>query len=730
MTTPAQNSPKTSLVKSDFAGEWRLFAKPPGGVPLDVTYFRGVPTDLLQMSNTDPFGPQQLSIRFPAISIYDRVGQGELDWLDKGTDFDLEWVGTLPAGYQGTSFAWEGYAVSFEYSSALGLEVQCTGAMLALDNYLAKPEYPARPIPYEWAMHRQLVGREDTHLQGLRIEFPQWWDTIYKAPPKVTPEYLIPTGVSDGDKWTGLVTRSTGSWEPVLTSYFQTMLSSMYTERGRWTLDLNRRRQPVLLHRDILLEPAAGTLVIDPVTPGVSVSLSVDWSQSTNVVYGQGQSFSGESFSGMRVSGDGRITTYDPLSWLRQVHPPEDRNGWLDRNRMRKEIYLQLQQGLGINQAKVVATAHLGRFADPGVTGTVTLQVDPKIGAVYCPRALIKAGMVIHLPHVFGAPEGVLLHIASATYDFTSQTMTLSVDSKYRDQLTVDEVKARGRDSLSINRMLIGGQYSPPIPDQLIPWNYAEGSGYIPSGPQYNSRRLFQDMPADVDFPWEEWTTQRPPGNKDWQKCYIGLRGKQSNSTLNWATVHDRQGNRFGHPIKMAQAGSIRLLQIAAYDKTGKVLKVPFHVSLYYAAGVNPDAMPALTAEDAAKYPPYQALQTYPFFPGAWENYKLDGTRIRDERPVSVATAGLVRAWGTGVVKAGYWPGASNMGDSPTGLLNDEGIWEFDTTSFDNSFDPYSTNQSKTMSGNLYAMIYCEDQGPEPVYFLGRMFRVEPGTGQ
>ena len=33
------------------------------------------------------------------------------------------------------------------------------------------------------------------------------------------------------------------------------------------------------------------------------------------------------------------------------------------------------------------------------------------------------------------------------------------------------------------------------------------------------------------------------------------------------------------------------------------------------------------------------------------------------------------------------------------------------------------------MVGNLYAMIYCDGQNDQPVYFLGRMFRVEPGTG-
>ena len=44
------------------------------------------------------------------------------------------------------------------------------------------------------------------------------------------------------------------------------------------------------------------------------------------------------------------------------------------------------------------------------------------------------------------------------------------------------------------------------------------------------------------------------------------------------------------------------------------------------------------------------------------------------------------------------------------------------------SFDPRRTRQLNAETGYCYVMIYCDAQGPEPVFFAGRMYRVEPGA--
>jgi hypothetical protein len=625
---------------------------------------------------------------------------------------------------------------SFSWS-AEGLTVDCKGAMYQLDNYQAKPEYPSRPIPYEFAIARQWEHRPDLRLRRPRIEWPTWWPTKY-APIAKAPLYTIPVGVHAGDNWSGLVTRSTGKWEPVLTSYITTLLASWYTDRGRMTMDLLPGRQPIIRHRDFKYTTGPGVLVIDAVTPGVELALNQDFSQSINAVFGQGKALTGEGYSGQVVTNDGLQTDYLPLASLRQVHPPTNTNGWLDPSLMRREILLEIQQGLEEKHAQAVANNHLNRFADPGVNGTITLKSDPYFTLasgvlVYMPRFLIKPGMSIQIPGLFGRADGQLFHISEVVTDTENQSTTLVIDTKYRDALTTAEVMLRGRDSLSITRSLIGGQYQPPVSDQLLPWNYAEGSGFIPSGGGLNSVPLFRDQPSSIRFPWTEITRARPPGNKAWRNCYVRIGPKSSVADNNWAYTVTRNadpqgaGHKRGIPIKMSQAGSIRLLQIAAYDAGGNVMKIPFHVSLYYNNGVSPDAMPQIRAVDTGK-DGYAAGQHYPFFDSAWENYNLNGTKILTEQTLAKSSVRLIRAYGTRLVPGGYWPGDKPQGDAPTGALVDEDGLDYDCTSVDGAINLQIFNHNAPFAGFLYAMIYADAQAGNEVFFMGRCYRTEPGT--
>ena len=65
-------------------------------------------------------------------------------------------------------------------------------------------------------------------------------------------------------------------------------------------------------------------------------------------------------------------------------------------------------------------------------------------------------------------------------------------------------------------------------------------------------------------------------------------------------------------PIRMSQAGSIRLTQIAAYDKHGEVMPVKFHVSVYTNNGMAveldaglPGAGSWPVADPNPDFPPY-----------------------------------------------------------------------------------------------------------------------------
>lgn len=710
------------------AGKWRLVVRNAGMAPLEITMVRDAPTGIGAFSTSDPFGPEQMTLTFPALTLFDSLGRGELAWCRPGADLDLIWDGELPTGYPNGRFVWEGHFMSFDHSSAGALSIGVRGAMLQADDFLAKPEYPARPLTYEFAIARQLTDKPSLRLGKPRVEWPAWWPLRYQAT-KGTPVYLLPTGVKSGDRWSAMLTRQTGSWDPVLTSYIQQLLQGMYTDRGRFALDLAPGRNPVLRHRDFKTVPDETTLVLDAAAPGVEINLGQDWSQSLNTVFGQGTSLAGIAYSGQRVSPDGQSTSYEPLAALRQVHPSSDRNGWLQKSRMRKEVNLTMQQGLDYEDAKKVGASHLQRFADPGATGTITLDSDPMLNGVPLPRSLIQAGMSVYLPRVFGT--GVMLHITKTSVDLTSGKASLTVDSKYRDALTVDEVRQRGRDGLSITRSIIGRQFQLPISDSLVPWDYGQGSGYLPSGPAFSSVRLFRGMPEETLFPWSEWTTRRPPKAAAWKSSYVRIGPASDNADRNWSSVSDKAGSRFGIPVRLGQAGTIRMIELAAYDRDGNVMAVPFHVGFYYSRGVNFSSTPILPKALEPTNAPYKAGQHYPFFENAWEVIKEDGTKPNAQTNDATQTSGLIRAYGTRYQKAGHWPGSSAAKDAPTGLLVDEATWTWDTTNLGpNVFDPYSAtkNQVNPLAGMVYMLIYCDAQDSREVFFAGRMYRSEPGA--
>lgn len=744
------------------AGYWQLIVQNPRSGRQEVTWFRGSPTKLSSWSFADPFGAKEATFVFPGITYFDRIGEGDLDWCAKDSNISLYFNGTLPAGYpyqhNGKGYySWEGFMTSFSFS-AQGLSVTCKGAMYQLDNFLAKPEYLSRPLPYEYAIARQFYRQEKPSLRlgACQIVMPSW-ASAYVPPSKSTPNYLIPVYVKKGLKWTGLVTRSTGHWDKALTDYIQSLLSSMYTPYGRYTLDLLPGRVPRLFHQDFGLSVRANrTLVLDPASPGVNIgSLEQDFEQTFTTAYGQVRSASGLEYSGQEVYSDpvfATRTVYDPLAELRQTHVSYGRRSdWADRNIMVREQMLQMQDGLDTDTARDVATDHLARHADPGLTGEITLTSDPEFvtavsyatgypvvtASSTLSRYLIRPGMTVLIPGLLGNIEGVLLHISEVTCSETEVKLTL--DSKNRDAMTVAEVRQRGRDSLSVPRSIIAGAYQPAVQDKLVPWNYGAGSGYIPSAPGHSSLSLFKGMPRGIGFPWSEWTTQRPPKDKAWRNCYLRIGPKdKANADNNWAWLphgtNDPTGamGKYAVPIRLAQAATIRLVQIAAYDKDGYVMRVPFHVSFYNQYGTNVASTPMINSALVAGRDGYLSGQHYPFFSQAWEQFTGTGATITNESSVSKSSAGLVRGYGTRYEPAGYWPGRKAAGDRPTGLLQDEGQWSWQaiTSSAPESIGTVDTapgHAQDRLAGFAFMLIYCDAQLAQEVFFLGRVYRTEPG---
>lgn len=726
--------PVPRQLDSSPSGFWRVWVYPSGdrspAGAVDVSFFRGAPTLVESLETSDPFGPSTATLVFSSINALDRPGSGDLEWCVPEVDVDVCW---MRPGVDEPLYRWEGYFASFDFSMGdVGgqMLVTCRGAMYQLDHHTAKPEYVYQPIPYEVALSRQFAGKPDLRLAPLLVQWPSWWPTRFSLSDYAgKPLYLRPVGVEDGASWSGLVTRSTGSFDPVLTGYVQGLLGNMYSPNGQFTLRLDSGRRPVLAHRDHLSRPVSSTLVVDLLSPGVMLTVTRDFTQQLNVVYGQGKSLNGSTFSGMRINADGSSVSYEPYAYRRSVHPLED-NDWFDRTVMRKEVSLSFYEGLSEVEAQDISRQHLARFADPGLTGELVLRSDPMLlhyvngRPAFFPRSLLTAGVSVLVRNLLGNADGVLMHATAV--QVSGDEVTLTLDSKYRDQLTVQEVRMRGRDSLAPVRLLTVGQYRPNIPDMLFPWSYADGSGFIPKG----SQALFDGMPPGVEFPWVEWTVLRPPKDPRWEGQYVRIPAARDNANLNWASTRGQLRDFSAYRVRMSQAGEAKSIQFAAYDRDGRVLRVPFHVSLYRTSGVSYSSMPKLGAND--DFPPYASGQAYPFFRRAWEQYGEDGTALNPEITQAASSAQLIAGWGNFYEKAGFWPGSSaDPAAKPTGLLVDESGFSWDLTDAAYNVDPQKTADENLKSPNradLYVMVYCDAQSAQDVYFLGRVFRKEPGT--
>jgi hypothetical protein len=245
-----------------------------------------------------------------------------------------------------------------------------------------------------------------------------------------------------------------------------------------------------------------------------------------------------------------------------------------------------------------------------------------------------------------------------------------------------------------------------------------------------------EKIPSTASFPYEEWTRKYPP--KRFPNYYVRIGPTDPNdSNRNWARRPDSTGIALPIPIRMAQAGSIRLSQIAAYDKDGNVMPVKFHVSVYANNGSGPDAMPKFPDDPEGTGIPYLrpfgihtnfgAGQSHPFIKDAWEQVKEDGTVFENDAMLNAKDAQLVVGWGNYYEPAGYWPGRASRGAQRTGLLSDTASWSWQPSPLLDLLDP-SNNANIEDAGMLFVNIYCDEQGDQPVYFMGRFFRVDPGT--
>lgn len=679
-------------------GRLRVVAHVPGQPDKDITYLRNVPIQVDSYSTADPFGYATAVLTFPQITAADEIGHGEFWWLQDYLDITIY----LNDGTNDTATLWEGFIVSLDWQmdeNNSQLQAQCKGAVFQVDNYVEKPFFPPRPWAYENLISRCFDhhNRPDLRVAPLKIEWPSGWTKKALDPSAYTYDYYRPYGVKPGQNVTGYYGRVTGGWDKSLTSYIQGLLQVMLDDKGQqWTIRCDPGRKPVLYVREMFNQTPTWSVFVGQ--PGASIQITRDLTQFANVIYGSGTDAAGTEWSRQNVSSDGSMTTYEPLAWDDEVWPHDSHNPRLNLNKMTVEANVKFDNGFNERQAVDAARTMLKRDMDPGLTGTLTLKVDLPEGSRY----LIKAGDTILVRYLAGSGhEGVLFHIAQVDVSIADGTVTLKIDTKFRDLLTIEEVLVRTRDPLTPVSLLQVGKRSLLIQDQLAPWDYSRGAGFLPGA----SINFFHHKPAASTFPYTDWTTKHPP--KKYPHFYIECHANAHTRTRRWAT---------GFMIRLSEKGDIRLTQVAAYDRNGNLVKVPFHFSVYYTD---------VTAEDM----PYDANGPSPFIPNAFQSTTQYGLDVPAGTPgwTLFSQQSMIMGWGNGPQPAGYSPGMKSRGDKATGLLIDESVWSYDMTNnpdFDKN--PKKGYREPTVSYSAYGVFYAEYH--EPIYFLGRFFRKEPGV--
>lgn len=708
------------------------YAAPPGSLPevadsgeyrgwRDVTFFRGVPTELQSYSFGDPFSDAVASIRFPQITGHDDLTSGEVgSWLRDHSLVRISWVTTEPwvsgpkiidpLSQQPTlqedmaTVIWEGFVISFEIEATQGsssLSVQCQGALYQLDRYIQKPFYP--PVP--WAMEqiiRQKVFNTPTDehrphlaLDYMTIDWPAGWTkTLTRAEAAKVVPYRQMGGTKVGRRITGLSTRQTGSFERSLTGFVQDLLAVMFTPDdagvtpgNQWTLRKapstgNRRPRPVLQVRDRFRTPDYEVWMG---TPGVEIRLSRDGTQQVTAIYGEGINTDGTTWRNAIVRTPTNALAYtdwQPLAATKESWP-------LNSNHVSgfvSETYNKYGSGFNQEQAIKTAEKQLIRDSDPGYSGDITLRIDLDLAK---PRWLMKAGEVIKIKGLGGLMEGINFHIAEVNVDVMGGSVTCRIDSKFRDLLTLEEVMARTRDPLTPTKLLQINRRTILLEDNLLPWDYTQGSGYIP----FESFKRFRGMNStEASFPWDSYVRNHPPRNN--KAAYIFCKGSSTKRSKRWTVRR----------VRVAEKATIRRIEMAAYDRNGNPLAVPFHVSLY-----------------STQKPifPRDADGPSPFLPNAFQETDENGNPWTAPNMLGPDKS-MIIGWGAEDTPVGYWPGSKLTNRPVTGRFVEEGTFTMDLSA---PIDKHKPGNRRATDGFCWIAVYCEYDA----FFIGRMYRQEPG---
>jgi hypothetical protein len=743
----------TTAHTANSAGVHLVYAQRPGRERTDVTYFRGVPLILNEYTYSDPYSDATASITFPQITEVDdldavwwcqefteidiywapasasKISPGDIRALNPDTGLPGWWINVPDPTYNNYSPVWEGHIYSYTPTPE-GAQVQLQGAMFAVDRYVSKPTFPPRPQAAEFLI-MNAFNSSPTQLKTFTksdIHWPAGWTKVYDGTinQNETLNNFSVDGVAVGENYSGYATRNTGNWGRMLTGFVSELLGVMYTpdkcgaiEGNQWTVLMGTGRQPYLTVRDRFRAPDfwyyAGT-------PGIITSLSRDALSTSSIYYGTGTGPDGSKWSNTAISPDGSKTEYQPIAYMGN-HYPFENNPNRTPGTISGETMITFGSGIGLDQAIIAGEKMLRRDYDPGWVGDIELKVDP----TSINKWSIRPGMCVQVRN-YGGLQYLNLHIAQVRCNPDEGTVTLSVDSKFRDLLSLEEVTSKIRDPLTPAKLLQVGRRTGIVEDQLAPWDYTAGSGMVKT----EAVEFFLEMPRSIRFPWTEWTRSHPP--RDFGQYYLPVNASSDLSANRWNACS----------FLTSSKGTIRMTQFVCVDEDGEIVPIPFHVSIHNVNMLDDANIDTIDSE--VDNGTVESQQWTAYVPNAAEDSKVPPEEIYSpfandkmwERTASNGTTltgtmypppeQMIIGWGNYSQPAGYSPGRKSEGGQPTGMLIDESAWPYDNAGGDLSnerVDPQGRGNSLTKT-KLLCAIYAEHD--EQVYFIGRMWKQEEGV--
>lgn len=219
---------------------------------LDVTFFRNVPFVFVSMLDAEPFGDASMVIQFPQIASFE--DRKNLGWMPDFASVELDLVDPTETSIVETLFV--GQLASIDRGDDTGLEMTCTGI----------------------AFSAQLACHQPPFFIDTPIDIGQMVASVMNN--VVSRRYNALAGVN-----TSISTRTKGDRTMTPMSYCQSLLALCTDAVGNiWTVkQLRGTTTLVIAPKDVTTD--GGTFMNG--TPGLSVKLTEDATQTPNVIYGE-----------------------------------------------------------------------------------------------------------------------------------------------------------------------------------------------------------------------------------------------------------------------------------------------------------------------------------------------------------------------------------------------------------------------------------------------------------